>query len=358
MKTQNSLFVLLLGVIMLFTTGCKATSKGEQVNNPDNDTIEINSSILSDKEKLTSLMVMSNVRSGSGLINLDLCHTTHKYLHIAVSSDRTEVRIYMGNELLQDIKDEEGLVSEVEGVWYLDANFDGYTDIFIGTNEPRNHNALLLWNPNEGKFQRVGSFGEPGLHGFMLHTPSKSVIESEFSLSGAGLRRSTWRGNTLQTIESLEINYSTEDSDGSKPYEVRDAHSNVIAESYSQSHLSQEWQLILKAAGFDQKSINIGIDIVQKFCNDNPHQAKIQLQGEYSITGRISYMNEDAKYFTISENNHLGESFSIDCKLTKYSEIIANSHMGDEILVSGKFTRFYSRGADFEVTEVSEVTEF
>ena len=121
----------------------------------------------------------------SDLMSLDQFPTVDEQLSVEVSPDFMEAVISCDGEKLQTISDEDGLISmgeEVAPVHFLDANFDGHTDIFIEVGESRTYSTLLLWNTEEQQFHRVGTLGSPDLQGFKLCPAEKKVIEGEIGI--------------------------------------------------------------------------------------------------------------------------------------------------------------------------------
>ena len=108
--------------------------------------------------------------NASDLLPLNQFPTTDELLSVEVSSDFTSATISLDGEVIQTVTDEEGLVSidDEATVHFLDANFDGFTDIFIGAGESRTYSTLLLWDDNTKQFVRIGELGNPDLQGFML----------------------------------------------------------------------------------------------------------------------------------------------------------------------------------------------
>ncbi len=145
----------------------------------------------------------------SGLITLDDCPTQHPQLSVKLNEDNDELTIFNGNEVFQVLNDEGGFATDSSNgldVHFLDANFDGYCDIFVGKGQSRTYSTLLIWNKTSKKFERIGSLGEPSLQNFMLKPDTKNVIEGgSNSWCSYSFEMSKWKGNELKAVESLVI---------------------------------------------------------------------------------------------------------------------------------------------------------
>lgn len=196
--------------------------------------------------------------SESDLISLNQFPTIDKRLYVEVSPDFTEASIYRDGKLFQTVVDEEnGLVSvgDAAPVHYLDANFDGYTDIFIGAGESRTYSTLLLWDDNTKQFVRIGELGNPDLQGFMLCPAEKKVIEGgSGSYCSFYITRSHFVGFelvqdeqlTIITDKSEYIAYGVHDK-----YTLQDANEKRLCSTENIDGLPSLWQTIVKAYDMD-----------------------------------------------------------------------------------------------------------
>ena len=192
--------------------------------------------------------------SESDLISLNQFPTIDKRLYVEVSPDFTEASIYRDGKLFQTVLDEEnGLVSigDEATVHFLDANFDGFTDIFIGAGESRTYSTLLLWDDNTKQFVRIGELGNPDLQGFMLCPAEKKVIEGgSGSYCSFYISQSHWNGNELVLDVFLTI---ISDPDEYISYKVKnmftiqDANEQVLCSTENKESLPEFWQAVLKA---------------------------------------------------------------------------------------------------------------
>lgn len=191
-----------------------------------------------------------------GFYNVVDCPTSLSFIK-AISEqqkdDTYKVSIYRGRELAQT------LYLDVTGgdLYYLDANFDGIMDIFVGPAAPRNYSTILLCDDNSGEFEPIE--GEV-LNGTILVNPSKKFLVSLGSGSYCSeyYTRYTWEGNRLVTTETLvEIN----DPKSYKEYGVKRRYtvvkgnnldkisSHKTFETNKKSKLPAEWRNIIASFG-------------------------------------------------------------------------------------------------------------
>lgn len=195
-----------------------------------------------------------------------LADTPHRTqgMEVALTQDGSravEARIMANGNLLQNIVDEDGLCtdwynqSEQDLVHFLDANFDGYLDILIGTGNSRTYSTLLLWNPFNGRYDRMGEFGEPSWQNPLFSPQEKAVYSGgsnsawEFSFT-----KSVWRGNRLVVVEQLEYtrdlkgyNQTFQGSRKSHAYVIKDGNGRVKASTNNRKSLPDNWQEVIGA---------------------------------------------------------------------------------------------------------------
>ncbi|MBP5572728.1 MAG: hypothetical protein J6X40_01000 [Bacteroidales bacterium] len=191
----------------------------------------------------------------SGLIALGQCPVTDPHLTVTVSDDYTSATICYDGKELQTIADEDGLATDDAPVHFLDANFDGLTDIFIGMGESRTYSTLLLWDPEKQQFVRTGTLGTPSLQGFMLHPYSKSVVEGgSNSFCEFAVTRSLWEGNKLQPQEDLIIIYGAENyamNGVQHKFTLKDPEGQALYSTETVEDLPELWTAIARVYLFD-----------------------------------------------------------------------------------------------------------
>lgn len=208
-KRNRASVGLLAALALLCLMGCNASPKASEVGG---------SETIADAQEEVAAPSVEDVKDvfmaapkietdGEGLIALGQCPQTDKHLKVVLADDNTKAEIYYDGKLLQTVEDQEGALVAAGGdipVRFMDANFDGLTDIFIGPGESRTYSTLLVWNSASEKFERIGTLGEPSLQGFMLEPGTKSVYEGgSASYCLFVVTRSAWDGGELKTKEKL-----------------------------------------------------------------------------------------------------------------------------------------------------------
>ena len=110
-------------------------------------------------------------------------------------------------------------------VHFLDANFDGYVDIFLGPGCDREYSALFLWDPEQSTFVRVRQDGDPQFNGdYQFHPSSRKVYYTgSGSFSSNHAVRLSWQNHDLRSEETLtsEMLKSRLDEEQPAKYVVR-----------------------------------------------------------------------------------------------------------------------------------------
>ena len=221
------------------------------------------------KKLFLTMALFSLVVSGMNAQKIQLvklADTPHKAqgLEVALTQDgilAVEARIMAHGELQQSITDEDGLCtdwynqSEQELVHFLDANFDGYLDIFIGPGESRTYSCLLLWSPSNNRYERMGSLGEPGWQN-PLFSPNEKAVYMGGSNSAweFGFTKYVWRGKRLVVVEELEYVRDLKDYNRNFPGSrkshaivIKDANGRVKASTNNLKSLPDNWQKVINA---------------------------------------------------------------------------------------------------------------
>lgn len=201
--------------------------------------------------KLDMTAPQVNVDKETGLIFLDEFMMSDPHLTVKVSEDFTTATISYDGKEIQTVVDEFELASEEATVHFLDANFDGLTDIYIGTGMPRTANSLLVWNEKEQKFTSVeGS----SLQGFTIDHANKCVVQGGSNSAAEFIvTRDLWEGNKLNTIEHLSVISNPEeyaDYNVEHMFTLRSSDGNVLCSTETIDGLPEIWQRYIKAYGF------------------------------------------------------------------------------------------------------------
>ncbi|MBO4723596.1 MAG: hypothetical protein J5629_11820 [Muribaculaceae bacterium] len=184
------------------------------------------------------------------------CPTSLSFIKAATEQQEDgsyNVNIYRGRELSQSFNFE---VTSGD-LYYLDANFDGNMDIFVGPAASRNYSTILLWDDNLGEFSPMN---DGYLNGNFLVNPIKKFLVGQGSASYCSeyYTRYVWKGNRLVVTETLiEIT----DPNAYKEYGVKRRYTlikgdnldkiaaNKKVETNNKSKLPAEWRTILKEYG-------------------------------------------------------------------------------------------------------------
>ena len=188
----------------------------------------------------------------TGLIFLDEFPQTDPHLTVQVNDDFTVANIYYDGKLIQTIEDEFGLASEEAPVHYLDANYDGLTDIYSGPGVSRTLNSLLVWDEFEQQFQVVeGS----SLQNPMLHPSTEGFIDGgSSSYCETDITFNMWDGSMLIADESLSIVLDPEQYEEigvENVYTLRDDNDKVLYSTDNFMELPEMWQIIIMSYGFN-----------------------------------------------------------------------------------------------------------
>lgn len=255
---KTTLFVVALTMTlgMTFMTACgkNADTQKSQETEPSKTIESLPESEVTTEVKDEGDMKAPEINPNkNGLIALLQCPTTYEKLKVEVSEDYTEVKIYDGDKLLQTLSDpDDGFVAaggEVP-IYFMDANFDGYVDLFIGPGESRTYSTLLTWNPTEKEFVRVGTLGNPALQNFMLYPSGNSVFDGgSASWCSDFFSRSVWKEGKLQQVDELCVVNDPEqygEYDVTAKFTLRDTEGNVLLSTNNMSDLPKPWAGVLK----------------------------------------------------------------------------------------------------------------
>ncbi len=238
MKTKT----LLLGAFALCFTLGLFTACGNNGNNGNNKTET------SDELDMTATQVKLDE---SGFIYLDEFLTKDPHLTVKVSEDFTIATIYYDGKEIQTIEEELGMASDEAEVRFLDANFDGLTDIYIGPGLSRTQNTLLVWDKFEQQFQVVSG---SALQNPMLHPATKSFIDGgSSSYCETDITRSTWKGNMLVMEENLAIVLDPEqygELGVDHIFTLTDDNGKVRYSTDDVNDLPEMWQILAGSYGF------------------------------------------------------------------------------------------------------------
>ena len=234
MKTKSLLLAALtLCISFGFFTAC---GNNQPKNNKQEEPAKL---------EMTAPQVEANE---TGFIFLDQFPQTDPHLTVKVSEDFTTAIICYDGKEIQTITDEFGLASDEAPVHFLDANFDGMTDIYIGLGYSRTLNSLLVWDEFEQQFQTVqGS----SLQNPMLYPKTKSFFDGgSSSYCETDITRNEWKGGMIMMKENLTIILDPEqygELGVEHIYTIKDDNDKVLYSTDEPKELPETWQAVINA---------------------------------------------------------------------------------------------------------------
>lgn len=237
---------LAFSVCIIFACGKGVNSQKEQDPESENGT---ETAAESAGESMKAPLVTPDE---SGLIQLSQCPTSYDKMELTFSNDNTTVTITYDGKEIQTLSDsEEGLVATGDNVpvHFMDANFDGYVDIFIGQGKSRTYSSLLVWDEPSKQFKRIGVLGDPSYQNIMLYPSKKYVFEGgSNSWCNESFTRSIWEDGNLKRVEELCIVSAAEqygEYQVTNKYTLRDGQQEDILSTDDMSTLPSPWGSVL-----------------------------------------------------------------------------------------------------------------
>ena len=212
----------------------------------------------SQEEKNADMKAPQIKADEAGLIGLSQCPQEFGSLNVTFNEDKTEAKIYKDGQLLQTITDEDGGLVAAGGdvpVYFMDANFDGWVDIFAGPGESRTYSTILLWDPAAEQFVRVGKLGTPSLQNIILCPEEKTIYEGgSNSWCSSSFTRDSWQGHQL--VEDVELTIVTDaeqygENGVTHRYTLRDSEQKEMQSTDDISQLPAAWANVLKKLGME-----------------------------------------------------------------------------------------------------------
>jgi hypothetical protein len=209
---------------------------------------------------LLIVVIVGLVSCEKGIIALKDCPQKMDDLNVELSQNEDYVqtiKITKDGELLQELKGDTYYQGTPEFndsmVYYIDANYDGYTDIYIGTGEGRTSNTILLWNSDKDIFEIYGEDDRPSFQN-PYFSPSEKAI---YTCGGNGLydfgySKYIWKDGKLIIEENLDEILFREGFDfdsynefndykRTKKYTLLDSNNKLITETDDYEELPNKW---------------------------------------------------------------------------------------------------------------------
>ena len=167
--------------------------------------LTIVSSGLSAQQKIENVQCAVNAQ---GLITLQECPTEHPQLSVNINDACNHVTIYLNGQVFQELETDDEFISPTDdkSVHYLDANFDGHCDIFVGPGCSRTYSSLFIWNPKNGKYEEA--IGDAPLQNFMIDPSSKLVYDGgSSSYCEEDAFKMKWTDNRLEKLEEVSKSF-------------------------------------------------------------------------------------------------------------------------------------------------------
>lgn len=181
----------------------------------------------------------------NGFFGVEKCPTSHVGLTVELMSADdlvTSVEIKKNGGLFQEVAvAHENIrinVEEVESPRFLDANFDGFVDIFIGGSLGSSHSVILLWEPLQKKFifamendDKCSRNFSKELFGYYEFNPKKKIVHNSVYFAEIDYDKwMVWNGNKMCTTEIENRTEGQSDDD----------YDDVEVETVDQSAADQE----------------------------------------------------------------------------------------------------------------------
>lgn len=189
--------------------------------------------------------------NGEGFFSIDDCPTTYEGLEIVKHEGEyglSSIDIMRRGQLLRTFRFTDDRNIDRDDIHFLDANFDGYVDFFVGPAADRNYSALFLWDPEQSNFVRGYEDGDPIFNGdYVFHPASQKVyFTGSGSFSSNHAVRLSWQNYDLRSEEALtsEMLKSRLNEDQPAKYVVRKGgwSGNIIFSTDDPNKIPAQWK--------------------------------------------------------------------------------------------------------------------
>ena len=202
------------------------------------------------------MMAPQITADADGFIVLDQCPTQYPSIRIALEGEGSilKAKVYKNDMLLQILEGEEEYdalatdiidINDPKNVHFMDINFDGYVDIFIGPSMSRTKSSVFLWNPTSESFQQVAK--DEMLQNIILEPSSKSFYQGGSGWRSIGFSRYKWAYYSIEELETLEIVSDAsqyEDYNVTHEYTVKTKEGKIVSETDNISELPEKWRAV------------------------------------------------------------------------------------------------------------------
>ena len=179
---------------------------------------------------------------GSRFVYLADCPTSNAYVKTVATEneDHVDVKIYINKQYFQRFKFEMTVPNEIE-IHYLDANFDGYTDIFVGKDQLYTNSGVYLWNPDSKRFEEADF---RFIDEFILDPANKLCYFFYNDMVSDNYYKYCWEGRKMKCIEFVIVDFDNEDEylvGTGDPYSDRDT-ITIKYKTTDKNQLPQWWK--------------------------------------------------------------------------------------------------------------------
>ncbi|MBQ1798540.1 MAG: hypothetical protein IIZ89_04130 [Muribaculaceae bacterium] len=190
-----------------------------------------------------ALLLGAQFAYGQQLLTLKQLPTTNNdfIASLVVNTETGEQTAYVNyhHRKVQTIPDVMVMPYEGNIIHYVDANFDGHMDVYVGTGESRSANVLLLWDKKRGEFKL---WDDDYLQNPVFDAEEKVIYSSGSSSAwDYDYTKQAWSGGKLITVEQLNRHTS---EDGVTRYSLmRD--DKLVLNTTVKKQLPAEWRRII-----------------------------------------------------------------------------------------------------------------
>ena len=205
----------------------------------------------------SEMMAPQITADADGFIVLEQCPTQYPSIRIALEGEGCiqKAKVYKNDMLLQNLEGEEEYdvlatdivdINDPKNVHFVDINFDGYVDIFIGPSMSRTKSSVFLWNPTLGSFQQAAK--DEMLQNIILEPSTKSLYEGgSGSWCSCAFSKCKWVYYSIEELETLEIVSDAsqyEDYNVTHEYTVKAKEGEIVSETDNISELPERWRAV------------------------------------------------------------------------------------------------------------------
>ena len=216
----------------------------------------------------SEMMAPQITAEADGFTVLDQCPTQYPTIRFVLEGEGSilKAKVYKNDMLLQILEGEDEYdalatdivdINDPKNVHFMDINFDGYVDIFIGRSMSRTKSSAFLWNPTSESFQQVAK--EEMFQNIILEPSSKSLYQGgSSSWCYSGFSRYKWYIYSIEELETLEVVSDAsqyEDYNVTHEYTVKTKEGEIVSETDNISELPEKWRAVYER----YKEINMEI---------------------------------------------------------------------------------------------------